>query len=336
MARIHRNTIVRAALGVALVATCVLAAGCSTPKDSAPSPKTSASTATNAVGGSPASGISQGAKATTTTGAAAATVAANSAETSTTAVAVSSTKAKNEVVPAYDLLPASASRRAAAARVGVPVLMYHAIGDVVPDGRDETLYVSTADFTAQMDYLAKNGYQPVTLQRVFDFWAGRATLPKRPIVLTFDDGFQSDYTYVAPLLAKRRWPAILFLIEGRHKRRMYPSVVRALITDGWEIDSHTISHQDLPTLSSAQITHEVADSRRWFQQQYSIPCNFFCYPSGRFDARSLAAVKAAGYLGATTTRLGLAHADEPYTMNRIRVGHGEALSDFANALRLAR
>lgn len=214
----------------------------------------------------------------------------------------------------------------------VPILMYHAIGDPPSKAPIPDLYVSEADFQQQIDYLTANGFEAVTLQRVYDYWHGTGSLPKHPVVISFDDGFQSDYTFVAPLLLKMHWPAVLNLIVGRHKPRMYPSVVRELIADGWEIDSHTTAHEDLPGLSAAQLKYEVVDSRKTLQGMYHIPVNFFCYPSGAFDAAAVAAVRQAGYLGATTTQSGFASSADPYLMRRVRVNRGEDLGTFASSL----
>lgn len=258
------------------------------------------------------------------------------ATASPTSSATAALDDSHTVVPGYPLLAPSTARAAKAKRVGVPVLMFHAIGDTPLPGGIPGLFVTDAAFSAQMDYLASQGYHPVTLQRVYDYWQGRATLPDKPIVLSFDDGFITDYTYVAPLLAEKRWPAVLFLIVGRHKLRMYPSTVRALVADGWEIDSHTITHTDVPGLGSARLKREVAGSRRRLQKMYGVPVNFFCYPSGRYDAKAIAAVKDAGYLGATTTDRGVARFGDLYTLKRIRVRRGESLAEFRASLKAAR
>ena len=90
-------------------------------------------------------------------------------------------------------------------------------------------------------------------------------------------------------------------------------------TAGWELDSHTLTHADLTTLGSDSLRNEVAGSRRRLRRIFHVPVHFFCYPSGRYNERVIAAVKAAGYLGATTTIEGLATPDGRYTLRRVRV-----------------
>lgn len=195
------------------------------------------------------------------------------------------------------------------------------------------LFVSPADFQAQMQYLSANDYHPVTLQQVWDAWHGRATLPTNPVVLTFDDGYLSDYSIVAPTLVAHRWPAVLFLIAGRKPPQMSSSLVKTLIQDGWEIDSHTMTHPDLKALTDAQLAFEIGDSRTTLQREFGVPVNFFAYPRGRYDPQAEAALRAAGYLAAVTTQPGLAQLDQGrYMLKRIDVARDETLQAFASHL----
>jgi peptidoglycan/xylan/chitin deacetylase (PgdA/CDA1 family) len=106
---------------------------------------------------------------------------------------------------------------------------------------------------------------------------------------------------------------------GQPNAELSNAMVRILINDGWELDSHTINHVDVSQASGAQLQSEVAGSRRILQERFHQPVNFFCYPSGRFDDQAIQAVRAAGYLGATTTEEGLGSKDEMFTLKRIRV-----------------
>jgi peptidoglycan/xylan/chitin deacetylase (PgdA/CDA1 family) len=219
--------------------------------------------------------------------------------------------------------------------LAVPILMYHVVGLTPPGEPYPGLFVSKSAFVAQLRYLVANGYQAVSLQRVYDFWHGRATLPRRPVVLSFDDGYRQDFSVVAPLLHELRWPAVLNLIvrNTRPGQDLIPTYVRALIVAGWEIDSHTVNHLDLTTLSAAQLHYELVASRRDLRRLFGVPVNFFCYPSGSYDPAVERAARSAGYLAATTTNSGLAGPAQPYRLARLRVSGGESLSAFAAILR---
>src|SRR4029077_2931345 len=89
---------------------------------------------------------------------------------------------------------------------------------------------------------------------------------------------------------------------------------------GWELDTQGFSHADLVALNAEQLHYQVAVARETLQHRYHVPVNWFCYPSGHYDATVIAAVRAAGYRGSTTVNPGWAHAgEEPLRLLRLRV-----------------
>ncbi len=220
----------------------------------------------------------------------------------------------------------------------VPILMYHVISPAPAGAPYPELYVPRAHFAAQVAWLAAHGYQAVTLQEVFDSWRGGPPLPARPIVLSFDDGYLSQVRNALPLLKARHWPGVLNL-EVRNLEPVWgirPPGVRKLLAAGWELDAHTLTHPDLTAVDAARLREEVAGSRTAIRRRFHVPVNFFCYPAGRYDDAVIAAVQAAGYLGATTTRPGLARPGELYTLARIRVNGSDGVGAFTAKLRSAR
>jgi peptidoglycan/xylan/chitin deacetylase (PgdA/CDA1 family) len=206
--------------------------------------------------------------------------------------------------------------------------MYHVIGD----GRGEPLpglYVSPVAFRRQVAWLAAHGYHAVTLDAVYRHWTAGRPLPAKPIVFSFDDGYKSDVTMALPTLRARHWPGVLNLKIDN----LVPAQVRRLIAGGWEIDSHTFTHPDLRLVSNRRLRYEVAASRRWIRDVFNMPADFFCYPSGQFDARVIAAVRAAGYLGATTRIQGYASPRNGlWTLHRIRVDGSDGIAGLAAKL----
>ena len=165
-----------------------------------------------------------------------------------------------------------------------------------------------------------HGYRAVTLFDVWEHWHGRGALPRKPIVLTFDDGDSSVARFALPELRRLGWPGVLNLKVGNLPDGIRPKEVRALVEAGWELGAHTITHPDLTTLSDQALTREVEGSKREIEQRFGVKVRFFCYPSGRFDPRVVAAVRAAGFLGATTTAGRVGRPTEPFTLGRFRVG----------------
>jgi hypothetical protein len=220
-------------------------------------------------------------------------------------------------------------------RTPVPVLMYHVIGTPPPSAPYPELFVSRRLFAAQIAGLARAGYHAVTLDRVWRAWHGRAPLPPRPIVLSFDDGYRGDFGAAMPILRQRGWPGVLNLLVAnlhRHGWGLRTWMVRRMIANGWELDSHTLTHPDLAAVSPARRRREVHGSRAALRRLFHVPVRFFCYPSGAFDAAVIRAVRRAGYLGATTEISGLARRSRPYTLARIRVEGGEPAAELVRTI----
>jgi peptidoglycan/xylan/chitin deacetylase (PgdA/CDA1 family) len=212
----------------------------------------------------------------------------------------------------------------------VPILEYHVLGAAPADAPYPELYVSRPDFHRQMDWLDEHGFEAVTLETVERAWYQGGTLPQEPVVISFDDGYRPQFTYALPELRKHGWPGLLNLkAEGSD---LYPSNVEAMVGAGWELAAHTIHHLDLTTLDPEQLTEEVAGSRKMLQREYGVPVKNFCYPAGRFDSTVIAAVKAAGYTGATTEIPGDATRESPYELARFEILGSTGVSGLAEDL----
>jgi peptidoglycan/xylan/chitin deacetylase (PgdA/CDA1 family) len=213
--------------------------------------------------------------------------------------------------------------------------MYHVIAPPPAGAAFPELFVLPSDFSAQMSWLAAHGFHAVTLRRVYEYWLHGSPLPLHPIVLSFDDGTLGQDVHAVPVLRHLHWAGVLNLkvnaLESRYT--LPPWRVRDMLAAGWELDSHTITHPDLTHVDDAQLWHEVHGSRVELQNMFHVPVDFFCYPSGRYDAHVVAAVRRAGYLGATTTNYGLARPQDIYTLDRIRINGSDRLTGFAKKLR---
>jgi peptidoglycan/xylan/chitin deacetylase (PgdA/CDA1 family) len=213
----------------------------------------------------------------------------------------------------------------------VPILEYHVLGRPQTEVPYPDLYVPRASFRKQMDWLEEHGYEAVTLEAVEEAWYHGGTLPAKPVVISFDDGYRPQYTFALPTLRKHGWPGVLNLkAEGSD---LYESNVKAMLAAGWELAAHTIHHSDLTTLEGEALEEEVAGSRKLLQREYGVPVKNFCYPSGRFDSTVIAAVEAAGYTGATTEIPGFATKEHPYELARIEVLGSWTVADLAEAMR---
>lgn len=212
----------------------------------------------------------------------------------------------------------------------VPILEYHVLGEAPADAPYPELYVERPDFRHQLEWLDEHGYQAVTLEQVEGAWYDGDTLPPKPVVLSFDDGYRPQFTFALPQLRKHGWAGVLNLkAEGSD---LYESNVKAMIAAGWELAAHTIHHLDLTELDSEQLQEEVAGSREMLRAEFHVPVKDFCYPAGQFDETVIAAVEKAGYVGATTEIPGEAERDAPYELARFEILGSTGVSGLAEDL----
>src|SRR5579885_455044 len=226
------------------------------------------------------------------------------------------------------VLPVTAASRTAA----VPILMYHVLAPPPPGAPFPGLYVPAAEFAAQMRAVAAAGFHAVTLDEVRRAWLGRAGLPPHPIVLSFDNGYRTQYTVALPVLRRLHWVGDENLqLAGLPPSQGGLSVreVKALLAAGWELDTQGYSHADLPALGPSDLAQQVDLGVTLIERRFGVRPRWFCYPSGRYDSAVIAAVRAAGFVGATTVVPGWAdRTDDPYTLPRLRVLGGTSPSEL--------
>lgn len=193
----------------------------------------------------------------------------------------------------------------------VPILAYHVI-NVAPPGSSAppTLYVPADQFSAQMDALKAAGWHPITLNQLQNYWSRGTSLGSgKPIVISFDGGYASQFTNALPVLKRLGWVGVANIgVSGLSPADggLTDSQIRGLIAAGWELDAQGVNHADLTSVSSAQLSSEVANDRQTLRTRYALPVNWFSYVSGRYDPTLTAAVRAAGFVGAVTLEAGWA------------------------------
>lgn len=218
----------------------------------------------------------------------------------------------------------------------VPILMYHHIAPAEPHARLPALWVPPAAFAAHVRALRRDGYRAVTLERVWDAWNDGPPLPRRPVVVSFDDGYTDQVRHALPVLRRARWPGVLNLALDFLPGMGGTAAVRRLLAAGWEIDSHSLTHADLTTREPARLRAELAGSRARIRRLFGVPANFFAYPYGHLSSGVVAEVRRAGYLAATATRIGYAAPDDRFSLARVQVSRGTSAADLLGRLRALR
>jgi peptidoglycan/xylan/chitin deacetylase (PgdA/CDA1 family) len=201
----------------------------------------------------------------------------------------------------------------------VPILVYHALGRAPAGAPFPGLYVSYGDFKSEMAWLHSHGYQAVTLDEVMKAWYHGGTLPAKPIVITFDNGYPAQVKFAPHVMARYGWPGVLNEITENH---LHPRQIWPIIHRGWEVDSHSLTHPNLTEDDAEELWAQVHASRVYLHKTFHIPSNSFCYPSSKYDAAVIAAVKRAGYTNAVTEGDTYATSADPYLLPRFEIESG--------------
>ena len=232
---------------------------------------------------------------------------------------------------------------AAGAPVRVPILMYHAIAPH-PSPAAHRLSVSPEAFAAQLEVLVELGCTPVTTRQLADAWRGRRRLPARPVLLTFDDGYEGVHRHALPALAAHGLTASLFVSTGWLPGRHYVGQeldtmltwgqVRELAAYGVEIGGHSHTHPQLDQLAAEPLREEVTRCAELLAEETGRVPVSFAYPFGYSTRRVREAVRAAGFAQslAVNNRLAGTH-QSPYALTRLTVRRSTSLVEFRRLLR---
>jgi peptidoglycan/xylan/chitin deacetylase (PgdA/CDA1 family) len=231
------------------------------------------------------------------------------------------------------LVPCSARSATpqAAAEHGVPVFTYHKVDwRIPPDAIGGALTITPRQFASQLATLAALHLRTISAGELVDSLR-RGHLPERSVVLTFDDGYKDDVTQALPLLRRFHDTATFYLVSGTidSPRHLTWADVRTLRDAGMEIGAHGAEHVDLRELNGpgqlAQVHHCMVSLMRWA----NVDPETYAYPSGRFNATTLAIMRQAHVEAAFTMQPGFVRdLSDPYRLPRIRVMRTGAVATF--------
>lgn len=201
----------------------------------------------------------------------------------------------------------------------IPVLMYHRIGTTANSW--ERKYCVTPElFSEQMKLLANHHFRPCSIEDFVAWLSGSTQLPQKSILLTFDDGFYGVYEYAMPVLSELEWPSTVFLVSSligktdtwcqteNPSGNVYPLLgldhILEMRKHRFSFQSHSSTHADLTKISDHQLREELYGSRIKLEDLLETNIPYLAYPYGRYDDRTLAAARAAGYSAAFSVQPG--------------------------------
>ena len=204
---------------------------------------------------------------------------------------------------------------------GFPILEYHMVkDDASPE--EHRYVVPPADFAQQLDYLAEEGYTTITPQDYARARKGKQTLPDKPIILSFDDGYEDNRRVVLPMLEERGMKAVFYMVTNAIGKPGYLTWADLfdLEHSGMEIGSHTANHLPLTTLSPAEQRDELRLSKLLMEWRGMKTIYSFSYPNGAYDDAVVAMLAEEDYLTAVTGEAGLnTLTTNPYLLHRVNI-----------------
>lgn len=223
----------------------------------------------------------------------------------------------------------------------VPILMYHSVAQEPPSAT-RRLSVTPDSFEQQVAFLVDQGFTGMTFSDLADAFETGRRLPKRPVVLTFDDGYADFAANAWPILRRHDFPATVFVTSGwmadagpdaagRSLDKMLSRAqVRALAAAGIEIGSHTHSHPELDQIPDAMLRRELGDSRALLADCIGTSVRAIAYPFGYSSPRVRLAARAAGYRYAAAVRNVRATAsDNLFALPRLTIRRRTSRTVFA-------
>ena len=197
----------------------------------------------------------------------------------------------------------------------VPILTYHSLDD-----SGAVTSVAPGDFDQHMRILAERGFTGVTLSALLDFWDGQGTLPPRPVVITFDDGFANVLEHAAPRLSDLGFGATIFVVSGRCGQTndwsdqgpdaprlplLSWSELGQMAAAGFEFGAHSVTHRPLTKIPQSEAAREIVESKAAIEDRLGQAVQTFAYPFGLFN-RHVCDVVSAHFRAACSARLGKA------------------------------
>jgi len=226
--------------------------------------------------------------------------------------------------------------------VKLPILLYHKIDDIPAGARYPQNYVTPQQFDAQLAFLKRCGYRSISFAHYLAYRQGAARLPRRPVILTFDDGYRSNRDIALPILTRHGFTATIFLVAGRVGKSsgwdsddvpeplLDVGAIRAMQARGIEFQSHTTTHPRLTQLPAARARVELCSSRVQLTELLGRPVSVVAYPYGDYNEAVMGLAREAGYQAAAIVRRRINRdSRDLFALHRIPVKYVTSLARFA-------
>jgi len=219
-------------------------------------------------------------------------------------------------------------------KINIPILMYHSIESMPKSTIMRSLHVPPKRFKFQMWMLKMLGYRGLSLKELQPYLDGDKQ--GKVVGITFDDGYQNNLIYAAPIMIKYNFSATCYIVSENigssnswdlnhnitQRPLMTEGEIHQWISLGMDIGAHTKTHVDLTSISEHEATEEIVECKEYLEKIFNVEVSDFCYPFGRFNELICNIVKNAGYISATSMLRGKAKfQSNRFQLPRIPINH---------------
>ncbi|HEY8269457.1 MAG TPA: polysaccharide deacetylase family protein, partial [Pseudobdellovibrionaceae bacterium] len=217
----------------------------------------------------------------------------------------------------------------------IPILMYHKVPEQKLESRHR-IFVSKDIFESHLQFFKNHGFTTLTFQDLEEYRSGAKSFesfPRKPLILTFDDGYVDNLTNAAPLLKKYQMKAVIFLLADHRLQTnswdndeqeppqslMSLEQKKELLNFDYEIGCHGFRHRKITEMTDAEAQHELSDSKKVLEKDFG-PISTFAFTYGITSAQAAEFAEEAGYNFAVNTDTGGLHLEEnPYSIFRVNI-----------------
>ncbi|MBE6053597.1 MAG: polysaccharide deacetylase family protein [Clostridium sartagoforme] len=203
--------------------------------------------------------------------------------------------------------------------VKIPILMYHSISDADPNNN---LLIPIKQFESEVKWLNENGFTPMLLGDVVKAY-NTGYVPKKPVAITFDDGYADNYSEAYRILKENNMKGTFFIITNNTDKDsfyMNSDMLKEMNNNGMGIENHTSRHIEFTNISREDKIAIIKEGQDALKEKVGIDSKFLCYPVGRYDEETIEVEKELGIEAAVTTEYGVSTLNDGlHSLKRIRM-----------------
>ncbi|WP_066891996.1 polysaccharide deacetylase family protein [Clostridium nigeriense] len=203
--------------------------------------------------------------------------------------------------------------------VRIPILMYHSISDADPNN---SLLIPVKQFEEQIKWLKESGFTPMLLDDIVEAYT-TGYVPKKPVAITFDDGYSDNYTDAYRILKENNMKGTFFIITNNIDADgfyMNSAMLKEMKEGGMGIENHTSRHIEFTNISRDDKANIIIEGINELKEKVGADSKYICYPVGRYDEETIEVEKEIGIKAAVTTEYGISSINDGlYSLKRVRI-----------------